>query len=244
MPFLKKIFGKKPVATALPSDMEEEFKEIHAKCSPFTMTSVERMYALYKAVNYICEKGVPGDFVECGVWKGGSSMVAAHTFKKRGDMAREMHLYDTFEGMSDPGENDVRMSDNKPANELLTEEAADKLNSSNWCIAPVEEVKKNLVSTGYPEAKMNFIKGKVEETIPGNIPGKIALLRLDTDWFESTQHELVHLFPLLSTGGVLIIDDYGHWKGSKLAVDSYFSEHKISLLLNRVDYTGRLGVKL
>ena len=75
-------------------------------------------------------------------------------------------------------------------------------------------------------------------------PRKIALLRLDTDWYESTKHELVHLFPRLSTGGVLIVDDYGHWAGARRAVDEYVSEHGIVMLLTRIDYTGRIGVKL
>ena len=84
----------------------------------------------------------------------------------------------------------------------------------------------------------------MEETIPTHIPHAISLLRLDTDWYESTKHELTHLFPLLSPGGVIIIDDYGHWQGAKKAVDEYFEENKIKILLNRIDYTGRIGVKL
>ena len=69
-------------------------------------------------------------------------------------------------------------------------------------------------------------------------------MRLDTDWYESTKHELTHLFPLLSSGGVIIIDDYGHWQGAKKAVDEYFEENNIKILLNRIDYTGRVGIKL
>ena len=77
--------------------------------------------------------------------------------------------------------------------------------------------------------------------IPKYLPGEIALLRLDTDWYKSTQHELIHLYPLLVGSGVLIIDDYGHWQGAKKAVDEYFSDKKI--LLNRIDYTGRISIK-
>ena len=89
----------------------------------------------------------------------------------------------------------------------------------------------------------HFIKGKVEDTIPEKMPQKISILRLDTDWYESTKHELEHLFPLLAKNGVLIIDDYGHWQGAKQAVDEYLSSQNIHLLLNRVDYTGRMAVK-
>ena len=76
------------------------------------------------------------------------------------------------------------------------------------------------------------------------MPKQIALLRLNTDWFESTYHELVHLYPLLSKGGVLIIDDYGHWQGARKAVDTYFKEQGIYPLLHRIDYTGRIMQKL
>jgi len=75
------------------------------------------------------------------------------------------------------------------------------------------------------------------------MPGKIALLRLDTDWYESTAHELKHLYPLLVPGGVIIIDDYGHWEGARKAVDEYITAEKLPLLLNRIDYTGRIGIK-
>jgi hypothetical protein len=104
-------------------------------------------------------------------------------------------------------------------------------------------VQRNLAGTGYDLASVKFIKGKVEETIPAHAPARIALLRLDTDWYESTRHELAHLFPRLVPGGVLILDDYGHWQGSRRAVDEYMAEHGIPILLNRVDYTARIAVK-
>jgi hypothetical protein len=98
-------------------------------------------------------------------------------------------------------------------------------------------------STGYDARHIAYVKGKVEETLPQDAPDQIALLRLDTDWYESTYHELVHLYPRLAVGGVLIIDDYGHWQGARRAVDQYISENKLKLLLNRVDYTARICVK-
>jgi hypothetical protein len=105
-------------------------------------------------------------------------------------------------------------------------------------------VKNNLYSTGYPRENIIFIKGKVEETIPAVIPDKIAILRLDTDWYESTYHELLHLFPRLSVHGVLILDDYGCLKGAKRATDTYFNEHGVKVLLNRIDYSGRIAIKV
>ena len=80
--------------------------------------------------------------------------------------------------------------------------------------------------------------------MPGYLPSGIALLRLDTAWYESIKHELEHLYPLLVAGGVIIIDDYGHWKGAKKAVDEYIKDNNLPLLLNRLDYTGRIGIKL
>ena len=82
----------------------------------------------------------------------------------------------------------------------------------------------------------------MEDTIPKKAPQMISLLRLDTDWYESTRHELIHLFPRIAPFGVIIIDDYGHWQGVREAVDEYIRENNIKILLNRVDYTGRIGV--
>ena len=112
---------------------------------------------------------------------------------------------------------------------------------NDWCFSPLPEVKQNLASTGYPEDKLHFVQGKVEETIPENIPNQISSLRLDTDWYESTKHELTYLFPIVTPKGVLILDDYGSWNGAKKAVDEYFEREPI--LLNRIDNSGRIGIK-
>ena len=100
-----------------------------------------------------------------------------------------------------------------------------------------------MLSTGYPEDKIKLIKGKVEETIPRSIPTHLALLRLDTDWYESTKHELRYLYPLLEAQGILIIDDYGHWQGAKKAVDEYFRTNQDEVSLHRIDFTARALVK-
>jgi predicted O-methyltransferase YrrM len=107
----------------------------------------------------------------------------------------------------------------------------------------MEDVAEALRTTGYDQRRVHLIKGKVEDTVPGAAPETIALLRLDTDWYESTRHELEHLFPRLSPGGVIIIDDYGHWQGARRATDEYLQQNRIRLLLNRIDYTARIGVK-
>ena len=172
----------------LPHDMDEEFQSIYEKARPHTMTSVNRMYELYKAVQYLVKANIPGDIVECGVWKGGSSMVAALTLISMGDTDRLLWLYDTFEGMPEPGEEDVRAIDGLKATQAWSTLKPDE--DSKWIYSPLEEVQANIYSTGYPKANISFVKGKVEETIPANVANQIALLRLDTDWYESTYHEL------------------------------------------------------
>ena len=231
--------GYAVISTRAP-DLEKEFIRIQRRIAPFTMTSTERQYALFKAIEYVEKAGIDGDIVECGVWKGGSSMLAALSLLESDSKNRGLWLYDTFAGMSEPTEHDVNLHGN-PSKEKWR--AMNKDGMNGWDYASLEEVRKNVHSTGYPKDKVRFIKGKVEETIPRDMPKKIALLRLDTDWYESTKHELEHLFPLLAKGGVLIIDDYGHWRGARKAVDEYIERNNVKMLLDRIDYTGRIGVK-
>ncbi|MFO0478776.1 MAG: TylF/MycF/NovP-related O-methyltransferase [Bacteroidota bacterium] len=224
------------------NDMDEEFKPIFEKCKDFTMTSVERMYSLYKAVEYVVNNNIKGDFVECGVWRGGSAMIIAHTLLKFGVKDRSIYLYDTFEGMSEPTAVDIDYKGDV-AKSILADNP-NKVQDLVWCYSSVDEVKKNMYSTDFPSSQIYFIKGKVEDTLPNHLPSSICLLRLDTDWYESTKHELEHLFPILEINGVLIIDDYGCWKGSRKAVDEYFFETRSPILLNRIDSTGRIALKL
>jgi O-methyltransferase len=219
-----------------------KYRAVFEKCKPFTMTSIERMYALRKAVEYIVNSKLPGDIVECGVWKGGSAMLIAYTLLQMGESTRRIYLYDTFCGMVEPTKNDYLLSDGTTARSQMRKRG--KKTFANWCFSPLSEVRDNLFSTGYPENKLIFVKGKVEQSIPRTMPSRIALLRLDTDWYESTKHELVHLFPLLAEKGVLLIDDYGYWAGQTKAVEEYLATNKITILLNRIDSGGRIGIKI
>lgn len=225
-----------------PKDMDREFKNIYEQTKDYTLTNIESMYTLYKALEYIVKAKIPGDVVECGVWKGGSAMVMAHTLLKMQDTTRKIYLYDTFAGMTKPTEKDTLIADGSSAIETWEKKQKDTYNE--WAFSPLEEVKNNMRNTQYPEENIIYVKGKVEDTIPATISSQIALLRLDTDWYESTYHELKYLFPLIAPGGALIIDDYGHFAGAKEAVDRYFKENNINMLLNRIDYTGRIGIKL
>ncbi|WPU98529.1 TylF/MycF/NovP-related O-methyltransferase [Mucilaginibacter sp. cycad4] len=229
------------VVDGLPADFDKATLDTYHKVKPYTMTTPERIASLCNAVNYLVKNNIQGDFVECGVWRGGSTMAAIDTLIKAGDTRRDIYLYDTFEGMSEPTELD-KVFTGTGADELMNSSRKEDP-TSVWCYSALEEVQANVGTLKYPKQLVHYVKGKVEDSIPQTLPGKIALLRLDTDWYESTKHELEHLYPLLVPGGVIIIDDYGHWEGARKAVDEYIEGNKLPLLLNRIDYTGRIGVK-
>ena len=230
------------VEEQFPDILEKDFWELYHLCKPYTMTSLERLYSLYKAVNYTIQNNIEGDFVECGVWKGGSALLIGKILALNSINDRKIYLYDTYEGMSEPTENDKDYA-GKTATQLLNENSIE-IQDSVWCYSSFDEVKKTIALSGLADKNIVMIKGKVEDTITTNLPmHKISLLRLDTDWYESTKHELHFLYPILSKNGVLIIDDYGHWHGCRKAVDEYISEQKLSILLNRIDNTGRLAIK-
>jgi O-methyltransferase len=220
-------------------DLEPEFLALEERCTPFSMVGTERMYGLYTAVRHITISRVPGAVVECGVWRGGCMMLAALTLQREME-ERQLFLFDTFAGMTKPTERDTGPGGLDAISMWHHHRKADK---GNWLSVSLEEVKSNLSQTNYPEGLITFAQGDVLSTIPEKAPDEIALLRLDTDWYESTKHELEHLYPRLAPGGVLIIDDYGQWKGAKDAVDEYLSTLDSPPFLMRTDYTGRMGVK-
>ena len=218
---------------------EDEALGIMRRVGPYTMTSRSRISALCRGIEYVVQHQIPGDIVECGVWKGGSMMAAALRLQQLGDQHRKIYLYDTFEGMTAPTAVD---EDNRGRSARAR--MANEGRGGFWFREPLEEVRRNLASTGFDESRLVFVKGPVEQTIPERVPEQIALLRLDTDWYESTRHELVHLYPRLSVGGVLIIDDYGYWRGSQKAVDEYIAERQLKLFLHRIDHSGRAAIKI
>ena len=228
-----------PAVLTEPTD-DPLFADLLNKVTPYTMTSPERVKALREAVRYITRAKIEGAIVECGVWRGGSMMAVAETLLELDDVSRPLYLFDTFEGMTSPTDEDLRFDD-VPATSLL-EEADRQDPASYWCAVGLDEVRSNMGLTEYPQEKIAYVLGKVEETIPDDAPDRIALLRLDTDWYESTWHELVHLIPRLSPGAVLIIDDYGYWQGVRRAVDTYLEEHRLAIFLIPVDLQSRVAV--
>jgi hypothetical protein len=210
-----------------------------------TMTTPRRIAALCDGVEHVVRSGVPGALVECGVWKGGSMMAAALTLLRLGASDRDLYLFDTFQGMPPPTEDDVFSAYDgySPMRHWRRRANRGGPAESSWHYVSAGEVRAALLSTGYPAERLHLVEGRVEETLPAGAPDGIALLRLDTDWYESTRHELETLYPRLSPGGVLVLDDYGHYEGARRAVDEYFDAHGGRPLLTRVDYTGRVGVK-
>lgn len=232
--------SKRDVASEYP-DIEPDFFEAYDVAAPFTMTSLDRMYGLWQGVNHVVKNGIPGDLVECGVWRGGSSILAALALANAGDDDRLIWMYDTYEGMTVPTDRDVSISGDAVSENWASRQS--KLDDPVVAYASLREVRENIAQAGIPEVRVKTVVGPVEETIPSEAPAEISLLRLDTDWYESTKHELEFLWPRLSPRGVIIVDDYGHWSGARQAVDEFFEGREDAPLFSRLDYTGRIGVK-
>jgi hypothetical protein len=227
--------------------VEERNRAIVERCLPDTMTGVLRLEATVEAVRYCVARDVQGALVECGVWRGGSLLAMLLTLRELGVGDRHVYGFDTFTGMTEPTEHDTSVDGAPPAIETWQESQA--RGERPWAgvfgsgVFDRSSVQTTLEASGYPAERIHLVEGPVEQTVPGAAPEDIALLRLDTDWYESTRHELFHLYPRLAGGGVLILDDYGHWEGARRAVDEYFASDAPPLLLNRIDYTGRIAVK-
>jgi O-methyltransferase len=221
--------------------VDASIRTLAERVAPFTMTDPLAVVGLVDALDYLDRANIEGAFVECGVWRGGSSMAAALWMLTDRVKQRELWLYDTFAGMTDPTEEDVRARDGLRASAKFeaSRRAEPKARSDwFWAEASLEDVNANLLSTGYPRERIRLVQGPVEDTIPSEIPDRIALLRLDTDWYASTRHELEHLFPRLQPGGILIVDDYHYWRGSRKAVDEYFAEAGVAPFFSRIGTNG------
>lgn len=208
-----------------------------------SMVSDERLYATILACRHVVDQHIPGDFVECGVFKGGNALIAAWLFKALG-VPRRVWLFDTFRGMTAPTDLDRETTqDDLPA--MIEYRQKDRGDHNEWVYCPIEQVQAHFREAGLLDDRVVFVQGDVLQTLrdPGHLPEQVSILRLDTDWYESTKVELEVLYPRLSVGGVLLIDDYGHFTGAQQATDEYFANGVPRPLLNYTDYTGRVGVK-
>ncbi len=236
----RKLFSQDAPTAPWPDDFNDAEIKLCRDVGPYTMTGVERIVALGRAVSYIGAHKIPGDMVECGVAAGGSCMAIALTLLAGGDDSRTIWLYDTFDGMPEPGPHDVgRLG--TPAIGTYKKRLVD--GKSTWINVPLASVRQNMALTGYPAAQIRYVAGRVELTLRDNAPSAVSLLRCDTDWYESTKAELEVLWPRLSPGGVVLFDDYYRWQGSRKAADDYFRDHGIRILLSRIDAHAAIGVK-
>lgn len=227
----------------LGDEVEAEARAVLNRVAGRTLGVPLQQYTTWSAVRYLVQNHIDGAIVECGTWRGGQAMIAALTLMQVGDTSRDIYLFDTFEGMPPPSDRDTRLDDGMHADQMLELSLGDRTSSENaWCIADQRDVASGMASTNYPAEHVHLVAGLVEDTIPSEAPPRIALLRLDTDWYESTRHELEHLWPRLVPGGVLMLDDYGWWDGARRAVDEWLEESKVPLLLLRAD-EGRVAVK-
>lgn len=225
----------------LPKHLDEQQRARIVKVRERTMTGAPKLEALIDAVRYVVRQQIPGEVVECGVWRGGSMQAVALTLLEQGDTSRELHLFDTFEGMPPPSGDDTRtrLGETVSAEEML---ASSEKGSKLWAIADLEDVRRGMAETGYPAERIHYHPGLVEDTTPGQAPESIALLRLDTDWYASTKHELENLYDRLSPGGVLILDDYGDWDGARKATEEWLAATGEPLFLVPMG-PGRIAVK-
>jgi len=229
-------------STRLPVEAQARDIEVINSLKPFTMTSSERLWSLINAVRHVVDNRIPGDFVECGVWRGGSIMAVANELISLEVSDRQIWLYDTFAGMTEPTSADIESGSGVTALDMLSStQVADGDNV--WCVAGLPDVQTNVFSTGYPKDRFTFVVGDVAQTLKSSFPESISLLRLDTDWYESTRMELERLYPRLSIGGVCIFDDYGHWQGARKAVDEYFEKLGHRPYMHPIDYSGRVLIK-
>jgi len=188
-----------------------------------------RLQATWHACEHTDMQHVQGDFVECGVWKGGNVMIARWVSPRR-----QCWLYDTFVGMTLPSKHDRNRKG----------VIADPKRWFGKSAVDVHDVRRNLAEVGvYDADRIRFVIGDVCKTlnVSLNLPDKIAVLRLDTDFYESTKIEMEVLYPRLEIGGYLIIDDYGHWLGARQAVDEYLGARSNKLTM--IDETGAWMIK-
>lgn len=228
-----------PPPEEFPADFEQQYIDIIKTVKPYTMTGNERLYQLIYCVKYLVENNISGDFVECGVWRGGSILTMIEALKLLNVNDRKIQLFDTFSS-DDIFATKSAITEDEPFQGSLEEikESAGIDFSVN-----LDDVKRVMKETNYPTENVIFNVGRVEDMIPKARIDSIALLRLDTDWYDSTKFQLEELYDKVVPNGVVIFDDYGFWKGHKKAADEFLAKNNIKPLLMRNDWSCRLFIK-
>ncbi|MBA4367323.1 MAG: hypothetical protein C0403_06750 [Desulfobacterium sp.] len=195
---------------------------------PYTLVGIGGLEATYKIARQLNRDNVEGDFFELGVARGGCAALIGKTIFDTDEPIcppRNLWLFDSFEGLPDPTKDDYDIAKGEGTGDHV------HVLSKGSCLGTFEEVKKLMLDTmGFPADKVIFVKGWFQDTIPlyRDRIQKIALLRVDGDWYESTKCCLEGLYDKVVAGGVVIIDDYASCFGSRKAVDEFRAEHKIT----------------
>ena len=235
-----------PAAPSHPVELDAEYRKVleFVLENKLSMCGYNNLVTTLLACKHVVEQGIEGAFVECGVWRGGHAILAASVFE-RAKTLRKIYLFDTFAGMAEPSHQDQRSNDGTSAH--ATYLAKKKETHTDWCYASLDEVKANFEKARLGKSNVVFVEGPVEQTLKTKAllneleAQRISVLRLDTDWYESTKLEMDLLWPLVSRSGIFVADDYGYWTGAKKAVDESFGPCRP--FFSFIDYWARVAVK-
>jgi hypothetical protein len=246
------LFARQNIAYATPASLAPKLRkgydyEAQAQAAVIlvresTQLSYERLVTLYGQVAYAEGCGLAGALVECGVWRGGASALMALASLNHSAKRRDIHMFDSFQGMPEPRAG----LDGQDALQLAGSLGNGELRTTGFNVASAEQVRGLVIDrVGYPPDHVHVHEGWFQDTLPVTAPiiGDIAVLRLDGDWYESTMVCLQHLYDLVVTGGVIIIDDYGHFEGCRRATDDFLARRGLCVYLSHIDYSGRYFIK-
>lgn len=191
-----------------------------------TMIGRFRLDNLQACVTDVLRRGVPGDLIETGVWRGGASIFMRAVLRAYGVTDRVVWVADSFQGLPRPD----------PAR--YPADTDDALWKASALAVPVDQVKANFASYGLLDDQVRFLVGWFRDTLPTAPIDRLAVLRLDGDMYESTMDALGALYPRLSVGGYVIVDDYGAIASCRQAVEDFRAQHGITAEIQRIDWTG------
>jgi O-methyltransferase len=224
VPLLRRLSGRLYRRTQLDEAARREGRDWPAEAE--TMIGLVRLDQLQQAVATILAEDVPGDLLEAGVWRGGAAIFLRGALKAHGESSRTVWVADSFAGLPTP---DGR----------YREDDGGHLWRSNAVLAvSLEEVQGNFARYGLLDEQVRFLPGWFKDTLPAAPIRRLALLRLDGDLYSSTRDVLDNLYPRLSPGGFLIVDDYGALSECRRAVDDYRREEGIAAPLTWIDWSG------
>jgi O-methyltransferase len=208
------------------SDLEAREKGTGWPRSAHTMIGLKRLDNIQFCVEDVLASGVPGDLIETGVWRGGATIFMRAILKVHGDIRRKVFVADSFQGLP-------------PPNELkYPQDTGDTLHSFQELAIPLERVRDNFARYGLLDEQVSFLKGWFRDTLPAAPIERLAVARLDGDMYESTLDALVNLYPKLSVGGYLIVDDYGCIHACRQAVEDFRRQQQIRDEIHQIDWTG------